>query len=91
ISAGKEVDIGLGGGLDKPLRPTNMLLYSWDRGLDVCVDLIGSSPLTHTGLTDFVLARAVMDAAHHKRVKYEAKCAYIGYDFLPFHFLRLGN
>nr|GEV71181.1 putative exostosin-like protein [Tanacetum cinerariifolium] len=35
ISAGKEVDIGLDGGNDKKLRPTNMLLYSWDRGLDL--------------------------------------------------------
>ncbi|GJX17489.1 hypothetical protein Tco_0218321, partial [Tanacetum coccineum] len=32
ISAGKEVDIGLGGGRDKPLRPVDMLLYSWDGG-----------------------------------------------------------
>ncbi|GJS81834.1 hypothetical protein Tco_0748375 [Tanacetum coccineum] len=31
-----EVDIGLGGGCDKPLRLTDMLLYSWDKGLDVC-------------------------------------------------------
>ncbi|GJR33411.1 hypothetical protein Tco_1109643 [Tanacetum coccineum] len=35
ISAGKEVDIGLDGGRDKPLRPADMLLYSWDGGLDV--------------------------------------------------------
>ncbi|GKF22351.1 hypothetical protein Tco_0074673 [Tanacetum coccineum] len=35
ISAGKEVDIGLGRGRDKPLRPTDMLLYFWDGGLDV--------------------------------------------------------
>ncbi|GJR39358.1 hypothetical protein Tco_1215042 [Tanacetum coccineum] len=35
ISAGKEIDIGLDGGCDKPLRPTYMLLYSWDGGLDV--------------------------------------------------------
>nr|GFB16414.1 hypothetical protein [Tanacetum cinerariifolium] len=39
ISAGKEVDIGLDGGRDKPLCPSDMLLYSWDGGLDVCVDL----------------------------------------------------
>ncbi|GKD75251.1 hypothetical protein Tco_1333533 [Tanacetum coccineum] len=41
ISAGKEVDIGLDGGHDKKLRPADMLLYSWDGGLDVCVDLTG--------------------------------------------------
>ncbi|GJU95123.1 hypothetical protein Tco_1319879 [Tanacetum coccineum] len=46
ISAGKEVDIGLSDGHDKPLRLADILLYSWDGGLDVCVDLTGSSPLT---------------------------------------------
>ncbi|GJT86258.1 hypothetical protein Tco_1067975 [Tanacetum coccineum] len=43
---GKEVDIGLDGGCDKPLRLADMLLYSWDTGLDVCVDVTGSMPLT---------------------------------------------
>ncbi|GJV14006.1 hypothetical protein Tco_1359329 [Tanacetum coccineum] len=46
ISAGKEVEIGLGGGCDKALCHVDMLLYSWEGGLDVCVDLTGSSPLT---------------------------------------------
>ncbi|GKC10797.1 hypothetical protein Tco_1007579 [Tanacetum coccineum] len=78
-------------GLDKPLRPADMLLYLWGRGLDMCVDLTGSSPLTQTGLADFVPGRAVMDAAHCKRVKYEAKCADIGYSFLPFLFSSLGE
>ncbi|GKF08372.1 hypothetical protein Tco_0042596, partial [Tanacetum coccineum] len=91
ISAGKEVDIGLGGGCDKPLRLADMLLYSWDEGLDVCVDLTGSSPLTQTGMVNFVSGRAVIDAAHRKRVKYEAKCADIGYGFLPFSFSSLGE
>ncbi|GJZ69890.1 putative reverse transcriptase domain-containing protein [Tanacetum coccineum] len=91
ISAGKEVDIGLGRGCDKPIRPTNMLLYSWDEGLDVCVDFTGSSPLTQTGMVDFVPGSAVTDAAHRKRVKYEAKCANIGYGFLPFSFSSLGE
>nr|GEX07228.1 hypothetical protein [Tanacetum cinerariifolium] len=45
-----------------------------------------SSPLTQTGMVDFVPGRAVIDASHHKRVKYEAKCADIAYGFLPFLF-----
>ncbi|GKC92411.1 hypothetical protein Tco_1157853, partial [Tanacetum coccineum] len=48
-----------------------MLLYSWDRGLDVCVDLIGSSPLKQTRMVDFVPGHVVIDVAHRKRVKYE--------------------
>ncbi|GKF25743.1 hypothetical protein Tco_0081637, partial [Tanacetum coccineum] len=57
----------------------DMLLYSWDGGLDVCVDLTGSSPLTQTEMIDFVSGRAVIEAAQRKRVKYEAKCADIGF------------
>ncbi|GKC63505.1 hypothetical protein Tco_1096103 [Tanacetum coccineum] len=91
ISAGKEVDIGLGRGCDKPIRPTNMFLYSWDEGLDVCVDFTGSSPLTQTRMVDFVPGSAVTDATHRKWVKYEAKCANIGYGFLPFSFSLLGE
>ncbi|GJS24553.1 hypothetical protein Tco_0453185 [Tanacetum coccineum] len=91
ILACKEVYIGLDGGCDKPLRPADMLLYLWDGGLDVCVDLTGSSPLTQTGMTDFVPGRAVIDVAQRKRVKYMAKCAAIGYVFLHFSFSSLGE
>ncbi|GJZ72954.1 hypothetical protein Tco_0637100, partial [Tanacetum coccineum] len=48
----------------------------WDGDLDVCVDLTGSSPL--------------IDAIQRKRVKYEAKCAKIGYGFLPSYSLLWG-
>nr|GEV99569.1 ulp1 protease family, C-terminal catalytic domain-containing protein [Tanacetum cinerariifolium] len=91
ISTGKEVDIRLGGGRDKPLLPANLLLYSWDKGLDICVDLTGSSPLTQTEMVDFVSVHAVIEAAQHKRVKYEARCADIGYDFSLSHSPLLGN
>ncbi|GJT56715.1 retrotransposon protein, putative, ty1-copia subclass [Tanacetum coccineum] len=67
ILAGKEVDIGLDERRDKPLRPADMLLYSWDEGLDVYVELTGSSPLTQTGMVDFVPGQAVIDAAQRKR------------------------
>ncbi|GJW00584.1 hypothetical protein Tco_1555835 [Tanacetum coccineum] len=60
-------------------------------GLDVCVDLTRSSPLTQTGVADFVPGRAVIDAAQRKRVKYMAKCAAIGYEFLPCSFSSLGE
>ncbi|GJS37119.1 hypothetical protein Tco_0535501 [Tanacetum coccineum] len=91
ILAGKEVDIGLGGGRDKPLSPADMLLYSWDEGLDVCVDLTCSSPLTQTGMIDFAPGQAVFEAAQRKRTKYEARCADIGYGFLSFPFSSFGE
>nr|GEU29691.1 hypothetical protein [Tanacetum cinerariifolium] len=89
ISDGKEVDIGLDKGCDKPLRPADMLLYSWDRGLDVCVDLTGSSPLTQIGMADFVPGHVAIDVAQRKRIKYMSKCTAIGYGFLPFSFSTL--
>lgn len=91
ISARKEVDIGLYGDRDRSLRPADILLYSWDGGLDVCVDLTGSSPLTQSGMIDFMSGRAVIEAAQRKRVKYEAKCVDIGYGFLPFSFSSFGE
>ncbi|GKE10765.1 hypothetical protein Tco_1414316, partial [Tanacetum coccineum] len=60
-------------------------------GLDVCVDLTGSSPLTQTGMADFVPGQAMIDVAERKRGKYMAKCAAIGYGFLPFSFSSLGE
>ncbi|GJY89157.1 hypothetical protein Tco_0503785, partial [Tanacetum coccineum] len=73
------------------LLRAGVLLYSGDGGGDVCVDLTGSSPLMQTGMVDFVPGRAVLEAAQRKRVKYEAKCADIGYRFLPFSFSSFGE
>ncbi|GJS32848.1 hypothetical protein Tco_0531230 [Tanacetum coccineum] len=48
--------------------------------------------LTQTGMClIFVSGHVVIDAAHRKRVKYEAKCANIRYGFLPFSFSSLGE
>ncbi|GJR95267.1 hypothetical protein Tco_0267441 [Tanacetum coccineum] len=43
------------------------------------------------GMVGFVPGRIVIDAAQRKRVKYEAKCADIGYGFLPFLFSSFGE
>nr|GEW68515.1 hypothetical protein [Tanacetum cinerariifolium] len=91
ISAGKEVDIGLDRGRDKPLRLADILLYSWDGGLYVCVDLTRSSPLTQTGMVDFVPGRAVIDVTQCKRGKYMDMCAATGYGFILFSFSSVGE
>ncbi|GKB60881.1 hypothetical protein Tco_0917067, partial [Tanacetum coccineum] len=49
------------------------------------------SPLTQTGMIDFVPGCAVIEAAKRKRIKYEAKCANIRYGFLPFSFYSSGE
>ncbi|GKC88596.1 hypothetical protein Tco_1149245 [Tanacetum coccineum] len=68
-----------------------MLLNSWDRGLDLCEDLTRSSHLKQTRMVDFGPGRVVIDTTYRKRVKYDAKCAYIGYGFLPISFSSLGE
>ncbi|GJU78763.1 reverse transcriptase domain-containing protein, partial [Tanacetum coccineum] len=83
--------IWAGWGIGTNISSRDMLLYSWDGGLDVCVDLTGSSPLTQTRMTDFVPSRVVTDAAHRKCSKYITKCEAIGYGFLPFSFSSLGE
>jgi hypothetical protein len=90
-SSGKEVDIGVVDGLGRPLRPADLLLYSWDRGRDVCVDVTGSSPLTLAGVSDFSPGRCVLEAAQRKCVKYREVCSAAGYSFLPFSFSTFGE
>nr|GEW57040.1 hypothetical protein [Tanacetum cinerariifolium] len=68
-----------------------MLYHALDGGLDVCVDLTGSSPLTQTKMSDFVPRQPVIDVAQRRRGKYMAKCAAIGYVFIPFSFSYLGE
>nr|GEX34932.1 hypothetical protein [Tanacetum cinerariifolium] len=58
---GKEVDIGLDEICDKPLCPADMLLYSLDKALDMCVELTRSSPLTQTEMPYFMHGHAVID------------------------------
>ncbi|GKD28409.1 hypothetical protein Tco_1239187 [Tanacetum coccineum] len=82
---------GVGAQIVSSLSSNILLLYSWDGGLDVSVDLTGSSLLTQTGMVDFVPGRAVIDVAQRKRRKYMDKCVAVGYEFLPFSFFSLGE
>nr|GEU99697.1 hypothetical protein [Tanacetum cinerariifolium] len=89
ISVRKKVNIGLDGGSDKPLRPADMLLYSRDGGLDVCVDLTGSSPLTQTTMADFVKEKQEKDKIGSKPDKNGKRNSYVydpnpnSFDFPP--------
>ncbi|GKC20014.1 hypothetical protein Tco_1022164 [Tanacetum coccineum] len=90
ISAGKEVDIGLGKGRDKPLYLADMLLYSWDGGLDVCVDLTSSSPLTQIGMIEFASGRAKDVVTLLKRIRRFSKTQDIGARVAVYIFNRTG-
>ncbi|GJY91648.1 hypothetical protein Tco_0507430 [Tanacetum coccineum] len=76
---------------------TCVLLFSVSKSCSTCSKVfIGDIMETmlypvSTRMVDFVPGRAVIDATHRKRVKYEAKCANIGYGFLPFSFSSLGE
>nr|GEY93407.1 RNA-directed DNA polymerase, eukaryota [Tanacetum cinerariifolium] len=63
ISVGKEIDIGLDGGVTNPYDQQIYCFTHEDRVLDVCVDLTGSLPLTQTEMAGFMPGRAVIDAA----------------------------
>ncbi|GKC92572.1 hypothetical protein Tco_1158014 [Tanacetum coccineum] len=68
------------------VRDTLVDICFWSEispGKEVDIGL-GSSPLTLTGMINFVPSRAVIEVAQGKHVKYEAKCANIGYGFLLF-------
>ena len=52
------------------------------QGAGCLVDLVESSPLTRSGMTDFVLGQVVADAAKRKYAKYRDLCAAKGYGFL---------
>ncbi|GKD42910.1 hypothetical protein Tco_1267555 [Tanacetum coccineum] len=86
----KKLILGLVKGGTNSYVEADMLLYSWDGGLDVCVDVKGSSPLTPR-MIDFVPGRAVIKVAQRKRTKYEAKCVDIGYGILHFPFSSFGE
>ncbi|GJX30873.1 hypothetical protein Tco_0240728 [Tanacetum coccineum] len=89
ISAGKEVDIGLGRGRDKPLRPADMLLFLWDKGLNVYVDLTSSSPLTQNEMIDFAPGRLRLHNVNASSMKLNAKI--LDMVFFSSHSLLLWN
>ncbi|GKD48168.1 hypothetical protein Tco_1277144 [Tanacetum coccineum] len=61
------------------------MLVSAGKKVDIGLDGERDKPL------HFVPGRAVIDVAQHRRVKYMAKCATIGYGFLPYSFSSLGE
>ncbi|KAL8142091.1 hypothetical protein V2J09_015124 [Rumex salicifolius] len=50
-----------------------------DGGLDICVDLTRSSPLTQSGMSDFVSECVVIEAAHRKSIRLSASLLVLVY------------
>jgi hypothetical protein len=72
------------------LRPADVLIYSWDRGKRVCVDLTGVSPLVGFGSGVFVVGQAAAKAAEAKVAKHEKACTENQHGFSPFAFDTFG-
>ncbi|KAL5729708.1 hypothetical protein ACHQM5_002617 [Ranunculus cassubicifolius] len=73
------------------LRPADVLLYSWDSGRNLCLDLTGVSPFVGFGNKTFEAEFAVEEAARKKTLKHEAVCTRNGYSFAPFAFSTFGG
>ncbi|KAL5708293.1 hypothetical protein ACHQM5_019103 [Ranunculus cassubicifolius] len=91
VVAKKEVSVGLSSDTGKDLRPADLLIYNWDKGKDMCLDVIGVSPFTGSGVCSFVPGIAITNAVAKKRKKYESKCALSGYSFSTFAFTTFGE
>ncbi|KAJ0815419.1 hypothetical protein HanPSC8_Chr17g0797291 [Helianthus annuus] len=73
------------------LRPTDILVFGWEGGKHVCVDLTGVSPLV--GLKDkgFVVGQVVLKAEASKVAKHEKACLENQHVFVPFAFDTFGG
>ena len=72
------------------LRPADILVFGWEGGKHVCVDLTGVSPLV--GLRDhgFVAGHAITKAEAGKVAKHEKACLENQHVFVPFAFDTFG-
>lgn len=91
IAVRKEAPLGFLNEEGKSLRPADLLLYNWDTGKDVCVDVTGVSPFAGGGVDVFVPGKALDNATKLKKRKYEDKCFRHGYGFATFGFTIFGE
>ncbi|XP_026428642.1 uncharacterized protein LOC113324540 [Papaver somniferum] len=89
LPARKEADLGLLSNNGTSLRPADILVYNWDNGRDVCLDVTIISPFA--GSRTLELGQALKDAVIRKNTKYLEKCASQGYGFEASAFTTLGE
>jgi len=78
--------------LDKrsTLRPTGVMVYGWEGGKHVCVDLTGVSPLVGLGVGPFTVGQEALKAASSKAAKHEKACSNNQHAFIRFAFDTFG-
>ncbi|GJS12865.1 hypothetical protein Tco_0407337 [Tanacetum coccineum] len=75
----------------RDLRPTDLLLFNWIQGKDVCLDVTGISPFAGIGANSWAPGVALHNAMEKKKRKYATKCADNGYKSIPFVFSTFGK
>ncbi|XP_026397561.1 uncharacterized protein LOC113292985 isoform X1 [Papaver somniferum] len=70
VVARKEVSLDLSSNNANSLRPADILVYNWEDGKDVCMDVTGVSPFTSARTPNFTLGHAISAAITRKRDKY---------------------
>ncbi|KAL5713679.1 hypothetical protein ACHQM5_015733 [Ranunculus cassubicifolius] len=73
------------------LRPADILVYGWDRGKNVCIDVTGVSPLVGSEKGGFRHGIALDMAVKKKHIKHSEVCSKNGYGFLAFGFTTFGG
>ncbi|XP_026414010.1 uncharacterized protein LOC113309718 [Papaver somniferum] len=81
VAARKEAVLGFLSDNATSLRPADILVYTWEDGKDVCMDIIGVSPFTSASTRDLSSGHAISAAIACKRTKYLDKCLSHGYSF----------
>nr|GEU59798.1 hypothetical protein [Tanacetum cinerariifolium] len=91
IMVRKEASMGFLSEDGKDLRPTDLLLFNWLQGKDVCLDVTCISPFASMGALSWAPGVALHNAAKKKKRKYASICEENGYKFIPFVFSTYGE
>lgn len=91
VVARKEVSLGLVSNDNKELRPADIMVYNWEDGRDVCMDVTGVSPFTSARTRNFAPGHAISAAVTRKNNKYLDKCTSHNYGFVVLAFSTFGE
>lgn len=90
--AKKEADLGfMSNEQGCALCLADILVFNWDNGRDVCMDVNGVSPFTRGGSRTFQSGLALSNAITRKNKKYPEKWLSHGYGLVPRLLPRLTN
>lgn len=74
VAAWEEVSLGFWPENNNRLKPADLLIYNWENGQDICLDVTQVSPFYGGGIHTFTPGKAISAAVTRKRNKYLDKC-----------------